>query len=222
MARKLNRNLVALGSAAIVSVYAVGYARTQGAAGQAMVSPARSAASLATVAPLQPGAAATVASAPPAISTSPLATAIARAIATASATPAPAPVHPVAASATATPPRSAQTATPGPLAAAAVTAYKDGTYGGSGSNRFGEISVDLSIQGGKIAAVQITHSTTYYPVSRIARLPQQVLDRQNGQVDLVTGATNSARAFRDAVTNALSQASAGRTASAAPATGTQG
>ena len=86
-------------------------------------------------------------------------------------------------------------------------------------SRDGGIEVALTIQGGKVTAVEITHATTYYPTSRIARLPGQVVDRQSGQVDFVSGATDSSRAFKAAVAEALAQASSGRTGAVIPAAG---
>ncbi len=171
MARKLNTNLVALASAAIVTVYGVGYAQTRSAADRA---------------------AATSTSTPPAAAAAPVrptpdaATAIARAIA---ATQPPLPPSPTA------------TATP-------TSGYRDGTYTGSGTSRRGDISVAVTIEGGAITSARITHATTYYPTSDIARLPGQVVSRQSAQVDFVSGATESSRAFRGAVVQALSQASA--------------
>jgi uncharacterized protein with FMN-binding domain len=183
MARKVNRNLIALGSAAIVGVYALGYARTQPAANHV-------AAALATPPTAAPSNIARNAAPVPA------ATAIARAIASATA--------PAAAQR----PGSGVSATP---------SYRDGTYSGSGTSRRGDIYADVTIQGGKITSVQITRATTYYPVSRISRLPGQVVDRQSALVDFVSGATDSSRAFRQAVASALSQASVGGSGAAAPA-----
>jgi uncharacterized protein with FMN-binding domain len=64
----------------------------------------------------------------------------------------------------------------------------------------------VTIQGGRIASVTITRATTQYPVSDIAGLPNQVVQRQSAQVDVVSGATYSATAFRSAVTQAPSKA----------------
>lgn len=180
VARTLNKNLVALGSAAIVGIYALGYARTQSAA-----SPASFAASL-------PPPAVAMASPPP-TSIAPIsaATAIARAIATAP------PTAPAAsASAPAAPAASAR----------AASAYRDGTYDGSGSNRRGTLDVAVTIQNGAITGAQITRYDMYYSASRISRLPGEVVARQNAQVDMVSGATYSAQAFKQAVSQALLQA----------------
>jgi uncharacterized protein with FMN-binding domain len=184
MARKLNKNLVALGSAAIVGVYAIGYARTQTSANTA------GAGTTAAAPPL-------IATAAPSPSPAPLntqtaaATAIARAIAQNAATASPSP-----------------TAPPTAQAAANASGLRDGTFTGSGSNRRGDLSVAVTIQGGRITGAQITNYDMYYPASRISRLPGEVVDRQSANVDMVSGATYSASAFKQAVTQALAQAKA--------------
>jgi uncharacterized protein with FMN-binding domain len=91
-------------------------------------------------------------------------------------------------------------------AAATTGAYADGTYRGTGNSRFGSISVSVTIQGGRIANVAITNSTTSFPVSRIASLPGKVVAQQSAQVNKVSGATYSSQAFTQAVQAALSQA----------------
>jgi|SRR5579872_3942177 len=89
-----------------------------------------------------------------------------------------------------------------------VTAYRDGTYSGSGTSRRGGVTVALTVAGGRITNVSISRVSTEYPSSRISALPAQVVARQSSQVDNVTGATFSAQAFRQAVQAALQQASA--------------
>jgi uncharacterized protein with FMN-binding domain len=199
MARKLNKNLVALGSAAIVTVYAVGFVRTSSvsvdgggggapAARSAEVDAATAVArAIATSTP-----AAASAAAPPAATPS-------------AAGPSPA-RPPTATPAAASPP--AVAASPAP---AATARYRDGTFTGSGTSRFGGFDVAVTIEGGTITGVELTRVTTRYPASRIARLPGQVVARQSADVDMVSGATYSARAFRDAVAQALSKAAAGTT-----------
>jgi uncharacterized protein with FMN-binding domain len=100
------------------------------------------------------------------------------------------------------------TASATPTPASTTATYRDGTYSGSGTSRRGNVSVAVTIQSGRIANVTISSVTTQYPVSRIAALPAQVVARQSGQVDNVSGATYSAQAFSIAVQAALSQASA--------------
>jgi uncharacterized protein with FMN-binding domain len=69
--------------------------------------------------------------------------------------------------------------------------------------------VAVTVQSGRIAAVDITDCRTQYPESFIDGLPAQVVARQSAQVDLVSGATYSSRAFQSAVSQALAQARAG-------------
>ncbi len=108
-----------------------------------------------------------------------------------------------------------------PAAAGSTTAYRDGT--GTGISRFGNVEVAVTIQGGRITAATMTRVTTKYPASRIAGLPAQVVQRQSPNIDRVTGATYSARAFQDAVVQALSQAEgAGTTGAELAAAGQAG
>ena len=184
MARKLSKNLVALGSAAIVGVYAIGYAHTQSSAQQSSVSAALPPPSIVSSAPSP---------SPTALSTqTAAATAIARAIA-----------GQTSGSAATNPPTAAPATPP-----TAASGYKDGTFTGSGSNRRGSLSVDVTIQSGRITGAQISSYDMYYPASRIARLPGEVVDRQSAAVDMVSGSTYSAQAFKQAVTQALAQAKA--------------
>ncbi|WJE23175.1 FMN-binding protein [Bacillus cereus] len=84
--------------------------------------------------------------------------------------------------------------------------YKDGTYYGQGTNRIGSVAVAVTIQKDKITSVQITDCTTSYSQSYIDELPQQVLNRQSTDVDVVSGATRSTEDFQEAVQDALLQA----------------
>ena len=150
----VSKKLVALSSAAILSVYAIGYARTQ-AADQRLTAP-----------DVQP------------TPTNAVATAVARA---------------------ASPAQVIQTPSKS-------SGYRDGTYVGSGSSRHGGIEATVVITGGKIVSTRITQCLTRYSCSWIAQLPGEVVARQSAKVDMVSGATDSSRAFIQAVTNALSHA----------------
>ena len=103
-------------------------------------------------------------------------------------------------------------ATTTPVATATVAAstsgYADGTYTGTGTSRFGNVTVSITTSSGKITNVQITKVTTSFPVSRIASLPAQVVQNQTANVNVVTGATYSSQAFKQAVQQALAQAQA--------------
>jgi uncharacterized protein with FMN-binding domain len=86
--------------------------------------------------------------------------------------------------------------------------YQDGTYTGSGTSRRGGVTVEVTIQGGRIANVAITRCSTEYPQSRIDGLPAQVVQKQSAQVNRISGATYSWQAFTGAVQQALAQAKA--------------
>ena len=75
-----------------------------------------------------------------------------------------------------------------------------------GTSRRGSVWVDVTMNAGRIELVTITRSTLQYPVRDIAGLPAQVVAKQSGQVDIVSGATYSSQAFRTAVSQALQAA----------------
>jgi uncharacterized protein with FMN-binding domain len=89
-----------------------------------------------------------------------------------------------------------------------TSAYKDGTYTGQGTSRRGGVNVSVTVQGGVITNVQITSVSTEYPVSRIASLPSLVVKQQAANVNVISGATYSSQAFKQAVQQALSLAHA--------------
>jgi uncharacterized protein with FMN-binding domain len=95
---------------------------------------------------------------------------------------------------------------PKPTPTPAPSLYKEGTFTGSGSNRRGSIQVTVTIKNDKITDVQISDFAMHYSISDVVGLPDEVLHNQNAQVDNVSGATYSTRAFEDAVQDALSQA----------------
>lgn len=88
------------------------------------------------------------------------------------------------------------------------TTLKDGTYTGVGTSRRGDVQVSLSVQGRRIANVNITGASTQYPTRWISALPGEVVSRQSPQIDIVSGATYSSLAFRGAVQQALQRAQA--------------
>ncbi len=102
----------------------------------------------------------------------------------------------------------------GPLPTATRTAttasgtYKDGTYVGVGTSRHGSIQATVVVEGGKIVSAEITGCGTKYPCSKVASLPGQVVARQTATVNVISGATDSSRAYMGAVSAALAQAKA--------------
>jgi uncharacterized protein with FMN-binding domain len=98
------------------------------------------------------------------------------------------------------------TPTPIPTPIAQNQKYHDGTYSGSGTNRFGTVEVAVTIKKGKISKVDITSSRTRYPQRYIDGLPKEVLDAQDYNIDTVSGATRSSEDFINAVHEALMHA----------------
>lgn len=87
-------------------------------------------------------------------------------------------------------------------------AYRDGSYVGIGSSRHGSIQATVIVEGGKIVSAEITGCGTKYPCSKVSNLPGQVVARQTANVNYVSGATDSSRAYMGAVAAALAQAKA--------------
>jgi uncharacterized protein with FMN-binding domain len=91
--------------------------------------------------------------------------------------------------------------------------YKDGTYTGDVADAFyGNIQVKVTISDGKISDVQFLQ----YPNDRrnsieintyaMPILRQEAISAQSAQVDIVSGATDTSRAFIESLGTALSQA----------------
>ncbi|MGI8689358.1 MAG: FMN-binding protein [Thermomicrobiales bacterium] len=190
--KKITGGLVALSSAAIVTIYAAGYTQTQSAAAQ-FDSPIATA----SVPPPAPAATATIAAA---TSTPFQRIGITPALTAPAATTAPLPRTTPTPASIATP-----TSAPAPIGVAGK--YRDGSYTGLGSSRHGNIGVTVVVQGGKIASAKISQCGTRYPCSMISALPGEVVAQQSANVDFVSGATDSSTAFAAAVANALAKAS---------------
>lgn len=94
--------------------------------------------------------------------------------------------------------------------------YKDGTYQGSGTGFGGTITVQITVSGGKITAVDILSASgetgSYFASAQ--GVVSKVLSSQSPNVDAVSGATYSSNGIIQAVQNALSQA--GNSDSATP------
>ena len=84
--------------------------------------------------------------------------------------------------------------------------YRDGAYSGWGDSIHGRVQATVVIRRGRIVTTQISTCRMRYPCSMIADLPAQVVERQSAGVDAVTGATQSAEAFADAINRALARA----------------
>ena len=218
---KVANSLVAMSSAAVLAVYAVGYVRTQSAADRMETQsqerrplprvperPASDAAPILRVTSPGPVAPDFPSEKPPAIAVARIepATKIpktAEPTATELPLPAAAPaVHPppvvLAEPVLAAPPQP----TPPPPA----PMWKDGTYTGWGTSRHGDIQASVVIQSGRIASATIAQCLTRYSCDVIEKLPPQGAQRQSPEVDYVSGATQSTNAFYYAVVEALNKA----------------
>ncbi len=219
--KKIANSLVALSSAAILSVYGLGYIRTD--ATQAFGNFDTPTIAIATAAPTATNAASSPVAAyqsplfptPSSVadgSTQSVATAAVSqptATTTAAATGSTTTTAKAPATATTIPPTATTAAKAPATATSAPTTtalYKDGTYTGTGTSRHGNISASVVVQGGKIVSAAITQCGTRYPCSDIATLPGQVVTRQSATVDAVSGATDSSQAYRGAIQNALAKA----------------
>lgn len=84
--------------------------------------------------------------------------------------------------------------------------YKDGTFTGLGQNRRGYIQVAVTLKNDKITDVEIQNFGMHYSERDVVGLPDEVLRKQNAQVNNVSGATYSTQAFQSAVQQAIDQA----------------
>lgn len=88
-----------------------------------------------------------------------------------------------------------------------ASAYKDGTYYGTGTGFGGTLKVQVDISGGKIAAIQILENNdgSEY-ISKASSIINTIISSQSTNVDTVSGATYSSVGIIQAVRDALSQA----------------
>jgi hypothetical protein len=219
-----NRPLVALSSAAIVAVYTAGYVRTRAAAERFDVpTPARK--PLTPRVPddrTPPRAEGRLEIPPPAA-----VPAITRRARPASQEPASPSVSPsVVPHADVTPPKSDVNAPialneqavqglaqpgidappPEPPPPVARGEYKDGSYTGWGYCRHGDIQASVVVAAGRIVSAKVVQCLTRYSCNWIEPLYPQVVERQNAEVDYISGASESSDAFHDAVAEALAKA----------------
>lgn len=86
--------------------------------------------------------------------------------------------------------------------------YKDGTYEGTGTGFNGPITVTVTVEGGKIAKVEVTKQAETAAIGGVA-LPnycEQVVEKQSLEVDAIASSSNTLKGFKEAVNDALSKA----------------
>ena len=86
--------------------------------------------------------------------------------------------------------------------------FRDGTYTGRAGGYQGEISVEVTVTGGRIGSVDVlSHGETERLAGpAFSALTQGVLAQQTPDLDAVSGATGSSRGFLNAVRDALGRA----------------
>ena len=85
---------------------------------------------------------------------------------------------------------------------------KDGVYTGTGIGYGGNITVQLTVSGGRMTDLTITNAekeTAAY-FNRAKKLTASILEKQSAEVDVVSGATYSSEGIIEAVKNAIKQA----------------
>ncbi|MFY9446163.1 MAG: FMN-binding protein [Dethiobacteria bacterium] len=89
-----------------------------------------------------------------------------------------------------------------------IASVPDGTYQGTGQGYKGDIVVEVTVEGGKITDIKVIsqEETDTYFATAYAVIPQRIIDEQNLEVDVKTGATGSSAGIVEAVRDALQKA----------------
>lgn len=95
-------------------------------------------------------------------------------------------------------------------AIAEPAAYRDGVYTGTGTGFGGQMTVQVTVSGGKITDIQVLSSKDDSPyLQNACALLQNIIVSQSTNVDAVSGATYSSAGLIEAVRNALANAATG-------------
>ena len=95
-------------------------------------------------------------------------------------------------------------------AIAEPAAYRDGVYTGTGTGFGGQMTVQVTVSGGKITDIQVLSSKDDSPyLQNACTLLQNIIASQSTNVDAVSGATYSSAGLIEAVRNALANAATG-------------
>ena len=86
-----------------------------------------------------------------------------------------------------------------------TTVYNDGVYEGVGTGRNGEIKVAVTIEGGKITAVEVVEHNESADIGALAlpKLVSQAIAANSAAIDGASGASMTTAGFREAVAAAL-------------------
>lgn len=96
-------------------------------------------------------------------------------------------------------------------AAADAGSWKDGTWTGTAQGYGGDVTVSVTIANKKITAIEVVSASAETPsfFSRAKAIIPKIIEAQNPDVDVVSGATYSSNGIINAVKNALTKASGG-------------
>lgn len=83
--------------------------------------------------------------------------------------------------------------------------YQDGSFEGAGKGMGGDVKVTVTVKDGKITDVTVGEHQETPGISdaAIEKVPQEIIDKQSTEVDVVAGATLTSDAIKEAVKNAL-------------------
>lgn len=83
--------------------------------------------------------------------------------------------------------------------------YEDGTYKGVGEGHGGDIEVSVTVDGGKISAVDVVsqNETEGLADPALEEVPAAIVEKNSTNVDVVAGATYTSEGIMNAVDNAL-------------------
>src|SRR5690554_7152416 len=82
---------------------------------------------------------------------------------------------------------------------------RDGVYFGSAQGFMGELGVDVTIEGGRITAIDVRphQETPFIADPALETLVDEILAAQSTEVDIVSGATYTSQALLQAVEQAI-------------------
>mgnify|MGYP004513072305 CR=1 FL=1 len=97
------------------------------------------------------------------------------------------------------------------VAAADAGSWQDGTWTGTAQGYGGDVTVSVTIANKKITAIEVVSASAETPsfFSRAKAIIPKIIEAQNPDVDVVSGATYSSNGIINAVKNALTKASGG-------------
>ena len=87
--------------------------------------------------------------------------------------------------------------------------YTAGTYTGEGEGHGGTIKLSVTVSDKKITGIEVTENPeSAFSLTPMQTIMQQAVDTNSGELDAVSGATESSHGMITAIQDALSKASA--------------